>query len=138
MDETARLEARFEASPEPAEPAPRPREPVPIAAPAPALEPASAPPVEHTAEARPETYPEHVSGPRPETKPEAPAPQPLDVDAALKDSGLVLVQTDPARATLSNVPAEPQAEAPRPRRERKPAAPKEEEPPLVQVETRRE
>ena len=138
MDETARLEARFEASPEPAEPAPRPREPVPIAAPAPALETASAPPVEHTAEARPETYPEHVSGPRPETKPEAPAPQPLDVDAALKDSGLVLVQTDPARATLSNVPAEPQAEAPRPRRERKPAAPKEEEPPLVQVETRRE
>ena len=80
--------------------------------------------------------------PAAEPQREAPAPLPppapvINVDEALKQSGLVMVQTDPSRAGSAPEPGVEPAPAPRPRRERKPAAPKADEP-LMQIETRRE
>jgi ribonuclease E len=73
-----------------------------------------------------------------ETPAQLPPPVPaINVEEALKQSGLVMVQTDPSRAGSAPEPGVEPAPAPRPRRERKPAAPKADEP-LMQIETRRD
>jgi ribonuclease E len=75
-------------------------------------------------------------GPVVEPRVEASAPPPppaVDLDTVLRESGLVLIETDHARAQESEPSAEPQA--PRPRRERR-APPPDLNEPLEQVETR--
>jgi hypothetical protein len=63
----------------------------------------------------------------------APVPQ-ADLGEALRESGLVLIETDPTKAkTVAPIAAEPPA-APRAPRERRPAPVGQDEP-LVQVET---
>jgi len=63
----------------------------------------------------------------------APAPQP-ELDEALRESGLVLIETDPSKAKAAE-PVEAPAPAPRAPRERRPTPVAQDEP-LVQVETR--
>jgi ribonuclease E len=76
--------------------------------------------------------------PQREAPAQLPPPVPvLNVEEALKQSGLVMVQTDPSRTGSAPEPGVEPAPAPRPRRERKPAAPKADEP-LMQIETRRD
>jgi ribonuclease E len=62
----------------------------------------------------------------------APAPEPLDIESALAESGLVLVQT--TAPTMAIAPAEPPVKLGRPRKQ-KPAAELAENEPLVMVET---
>lgn len=66
--------------------------------------------------------------------PPPPPPAPLDLDAALRDSGLVMIQTKADRVSQPAETEEPSA--PRPRRERRPA-PADLNAPLMQVETRK-
>lgn len=63
-----------------------------------------------------------------------PPPAPVDLDAALRDSGLVMIQTKADRVAQPAETEEPSA--PRPRRERRPA-PADLNTPLKQVETRK-
>jgi ribonuclease E len=60
---------------------------------------------------------------------------PIDVDKALQESGLVLVQTDPSKVKLAEPPAEPQFVPARPRPRR---APPPDTGPLEIVETRKD
>ena len=64
-----------------------------------------------------------------------PAPAPIDVDKALQESGLVLVQTDPSKVKLAEPPAEPQFVPARPRPRRTPPP---DSGPLQIVETRKD
>jgi len=69
-----------------------------------------------------------VSAPAPAPKPVV---DPVEIERALQQSGLVLIQTDRSRVTP--VQAEPeQQSSPRPKRERRPPPAAE---PLMQVET---
>jgi ribonuclease E len=74
---------------------------------------------------------------RPEPDPIAApkAPQP-SLDEALRESGLVLIETSPDKAQAVVTPAEEAPVAPRGRRERR-APPPEIDQPLQQVETRK-
>jgi hypothetical protein len=67
----------------------------------------------------------------------APAPPvaPIDVDKALQDRGLVLVQTDPSKVKLAEPAAEPQFTQARPRPRRTPPP---DTGPLQIVETRKD
>ncbi|MCG6875633.1 MAG: Rne/Rng family ribonuclease [Betaproteobacteria bacterium] len=67
---------------------------------------------------------------------EARAPQP-SLDEVLQQSGLVLVETSPAKAQSVEAVAEDEPVAPRPPRERRPPPPEIDQP-LQQVETRKE
>jgi len=107
---------------------------------APAIEAAAeirAPKVETFVPTHPrEVAPEPAAAWRPEPAPTAPPPTPapkVDLDTALRDSGLVLIETktDRVQPVVSEV-EEPQV--PRPRRERRPPPP-DLNAPLMQVET---
>jgi ribonuclease E len=95
------------------------------------------PPVPAAVTAEPRLEPATASLESREVTAPPPSVPVVDVEEALKQSGLVMVQTDPNRATAPPDLATELAPAPRARRERKPAASKVDEP-LVQVETRRE
>jgi hypothetical protein len=90
-------------------------------------------PVETRAEPRPEPRHEPRPEPRPAPAPVAAAPK-VDPKEVLADSGLVMIETDRARAPQQPVPEEPQ-QLGRPRRERPTAAAQDDS--LVQVETTR-
>jgi ribonuclease E len=101
----------------------------PVSRPAPAAPTVGLEPVaEHRA---PAPVPEIESRQEPRGMP--PAPPPQDLDTALRESGLVMIETDRGKVRE----AEPVTEAlpPRPRRERRPPPPGANEP-LEQVETR--
>jgi ribonuclease E len=93
-------------------------------------------PVAEAAPQRPEP------APRPEVLPATPRetfaapppPPPVDLDSALRESGLVMIQTKADRIA-PGVEVE-EASAPRPRRERRPP-PADLNTPLVQVETQK-
>lgn len=75
-----------------------------------------------------------VRAPEPEVRAPAPhAAPPSDLDAMLRESGLVMIETDRAKAPTSEGVEE--TELPRARRERRPP-PADLNQPLVQVETR--
>lgn len=104
-----------------------PAPPAPTAAPAAGFEPVR----EHRT---PAPVPEFE--PRQEPRvipPPPPAPPPQDLDTALRESGLVMIETDRVRVREAEPGTEPQPV--RPRRERRPAPPGVNEP-LEQVETR--
>jgi hypothetical protein len=65
--------------------------------------------------------------------PPPPPPPPQDLDVVLRDSGLVMIETDRGKVHEAEPEGEPQA--PRPRRERRAPPPGANEP-LEQVETR--
>jgi hypothetical protein len=68
------------------------------------------------------------------TAPPPPPPPSIDLDAALRESGLVMVQTKPDH--VAPVVEAEETAAPRPRRERRPP-PADLNTPLVQVETQK-
>jgi len=109
--------------------------PVAVAAAMPIMVEAVQPRPEPATEAAPPlaAAPVVVAAPPP-PPPASPAPPPADLDTALRESGLVMIQTKADRVA-------PQAEveqppAPRPRRERRPP-PADLNAPLMQVETAR-
>ena len=124
------------AMPEEHRPAPAPAAPANFAEPAAAVaavepsampEPAApAPAISHVEPAAPE------ASAVPAATPVAP---PVDVDKALQESGLVLVQTDPSKVKLAEPAAEPQLTPARPRPRRTPPP---DTGPLQIVETRKD
>jgi ribonuclease E len=104
---------------------------VPAAPVAAALAPVAAPVFESPQEA-PIATPAPAERVR-DARPPAPPPPRVDVDSALRESGLVMIETsrDKAQATAPTVE---EVQAPRPRRERRPPPP-DLDTPLQQVET---
>ena len=82
----------------------------------------------------PRYEPKHEPRYEPSAVPPPPSPPPQqDLDTVLRDSGLIMIETDRGKAQESEPGGEPQA--PRPRRERRAPPPGVNEP-LEQVETR--
>jgi ribonuclease E len=82
-----------------------------------------------------ESRPEPVTAPVVASRPPPPPAQSVDVDAALRESGLVMIQTKADRVAPQATEEEPLA--PRQRRERRPP-PADLNTPLMQVETRKQ
>ena len=111
---------------------------VPIAMAAVAAAPAAIPEPEYRSpapapEPEPRYEPRHEPRYEPSAMPPPPPPPPQDLDTVLRDSGLVMIETDRGKAHEAEPQGEPQA--PRPPRERRAPPPGVNEP-LEQVETR--
>ncbi len=110
---------------------------MPVAAAAAAPTMVAAAPIEEAAPSQPEPAPRPapVAAAAPREPSAAPPPPPaVDLDAALRESGLVMIQTKADRVAPAPEPEE--ALAPRPRRERRPP-PADLDAPMVQVETQK-
>lgn len=82
----------------------------------------------------PASRPEPVPATPRETFAAPPPPPPVDLDTALRESGLVMIQTKADRVAPASEAEE--AATPRPRRERRPA-PAGLDTPMVQIETQK-
>ncbi len=100
-----------------------------------ALEAVAPPPAPILEQTAPASFLEEPA-PAPQALAPAPAPGPVvDVEAALQESGLVLVSTDPSKVKLAEPAPAPEFEPPRPRSRR---APPPDTGPLQIVETRKD